>query len=291
MDCKTAVIVLNYNDYETTQKFIDTHIGSPYIDALVVVDNNSTDESFYKLQCNRNEKCSVIKTNKNGGYAYGNNFGANYAITQYNPEMIIIANPDTLISDAAFKKVLSIYDCKEDAAICSCIMSSSACFHTLSAWKQPTYFDCCIACINGLKNMFRWHLEYKDRYFKPNGNPIKEVDVIAGSFFCIKSNIFKEVNGFDDRTFLYYEEAILSYRVKNKGYKNYLATDVSYLHEHAVSINKNIDSVEKRLDILQQSRLLYCKEYLNIGRVKEKVINISYKLGKALYLCYLRYKK
>lgn len=284
------LILLNYNDADTTIKFITKHMISKYIDKIIVVDNKSTDDSYIRLSSYINNKCDLVITDKNGGYAYGNNYGAFYAIKKYNPDYITIANPDTIISDNVLCDIFECYAKVKNVGLCSCIMRSSSNVRTLSAWKQPTYIDCVVACLFGIKSLFRWHMEYPKSFWSSN-EQIKEVDVIAGSFFCVSREAFLAAKGFDDRTFLYYEEAILSKRIKENGYRNYLLLNDFYLHEHAVTINKNIESVGKRLDILHESRKLYCKQYLNIGLFREAILDIAYYVGKSTYIMYVKIKK
>ena len=100
----------------------------------------------------------------------------------------------------------------------------------------------------------------------------------------IKSSVFEQVNGFDNQTFLYYEENILAKRLKDINSKCVLLSDKSYIHNHSVSINKSISSVKKRLDIAFRSRQYYCKEYLGCNFLELLVHKITYKIGLFDYL-------
>ena len=63
---KTAIIVLNYNDYLTTEKYINDIKRYESLDKIVIVDNNSSKGDYEKLLNLSNEKIDVIKTDKNG---------------------------------------------------------------------------------------------------------------------------------------------------------------------------------------------------------------------------------
>ena len=69
MIIENVLVVLNYNDYNTIEKFLNNAVHIESIDKLIVVDNCSTDNSFEKLRAYESEKTDVIKTEKNGGYA------------------------------------------------------------------------------------------------------------------------------------------------------------------------------------------------------------------------------
>ncbi|HBE2621579.1 TPA: glycosyltransferase family 2 protein [Escherichia coli] len=56
-----------------------------------------------------------------------------------------------------------------------------------------------------------------------------DVPHTIGAFYCIRNNLFKELNGFDELFFVYLEDLDLSRRVKQKGYRiRYLASASAY---------------------------------------------------------------
>ena len=78
---KCGLIVLNYNDFNTTEKLLNAIKNYDALDKIVVVDNKSPDGSFEKLLKFQSDKISVIQSPKNGGYSYGNNFGTKYLLS------------------------------------------------------------------------------------------------------------------------------------------------------------------------------------------------------------------
>ena len=59
---KVAVIIVNYNDVEDTQKYVKTISEYKIIDKIVVVDNLSTDlNEFTKLKSLESSKVDVIE--------------------------------------------------------------------------------------------------------------------------------------------------------------------------------------------------------------------------------------
>ena len=111
-----------------------------------------------------------------------------------------------------------------------------------------------------------------------------EVDVLAGSFFVISTEAFKSINGFDEDSFLYNEENMLSKRLKKKGWKALYINYLSYYHFHSLSIDKSFSSMSKKLDLAYKSRFIYCNKYLKIGIIKKIFFVITYKIGKINYL-------
>lgn len=283
---ETALIVLNYNDYVTTQKLLENVKGINRINKIIVVDNFSTDQSFNELQKYKSDKIDVIKTEKNGGYAYGNNYGIQYAVKHYSPEYLFIANPDIELNNQIIQGILDFYRRKkennEKTGIVTGKMITTSDINIQSAWRLPEYADCIWENLLVLRKIL--HIRgnaYAENYFD---REISNVDVINGSFFSIQSKTFFDVGMLDEETFLYGEENILAFKLKAKGYKNYVLNRYEYLHHHSVSISKSIKSVGKKLDLAYESRVLYLEKYLKIGRVKKFFHKITYKIGKMNYL-------
>ena len=68
-------VILNFNDEETVARLVHMIHDYDYLEKIVLVDNHSTDDSWEQLQVLKDEKVELIRTEKNGGYGYGNNTG------------------------------------------------------------------------------------------------------------------------------------------------------------------------------------------------------------------------
>ena len=66
---KVGMIILNYNDLQTTKKYINNIKDYKVLDKIIIVDNKSTDNSYEELKKLSNDKISVIETDDNKGYA------------------------------------------------------------------------------------------------------------------------------------------------------------------------------------------------------------------------------
>lgn len=277
----TGMVVLNYNDYSSTEnllKIVDTITS---IDVIIVVDNCSTDDSFIQLKKFVSRKISVIKTEANRGYAAGNNFGIKYAIEKLSVDNLFIANPDIIIDKTVIDGLLSYLDLNPRIGIVSCLMKKPDGDICESAWKLPGLKECIFDSFILLKHFCKNKWDYEESI---DGIKPICVDVIPGSFFAIKSQVMKDIGYFDEHTFLYYEENILSMKAKEKGYSNYILCNYSYIHNHSVTINKNITSVRNKLRIAYDSRVIYCEKYLKIGKFEELLLFVSYVLGSNSYI-------
>lgn len=270
------LIVLNYNDAITVTDFVNCIIDYKSIDHIVIVDNASTDDSYTKLSELKSDRVHVILAEKNGGYAKGNNLGIEYAIHSFDSKNIIISNPDVRFDESLIETMTEAL--KKTGAIS--VTAKMVCTSTVKlpiAWKLPDYKDCLNEQLYVYSRLRKKTLEYSIDQCEED---FMYVDAIPGSFFMICAVKFKEIGLFDENTFLYYEENILAYRIKEKGYKQLLLTNEIYLHNHSVSINKSIQSEKRRLKLAFDSRCYYCKKYLNINRAQELLLKLVFLIGR-----------
>lgn len=271
-----ALIVLNYNDYDTTFHFVEGIRGYSNIQKIIVVDNHSSDDSYERLSCLASDKIDVIQTSENKGYAAGNNIGIRYALEHYHPEYIIISNPDVEFGSSVVDKLYEQARNLQSLGIISCRMNCLSGVPLDCAWKLPTYTDHLLGNFPILEKVFHFRTAYSAYELS---NALAEVDAVSGAFFMISSEAYQAVEGFDEDTFLYCEETIISERLHAKGYKNYLLTTEEYLHKHSVSINKSIRSLKKKLYIRQQSKVVHCMKYLHTGKWKVRLLWITFYMG------------
>lgn len=278
-----TLVVLNYNDFETTKQLVDSVNGYRSIQHVVIVDNCSSDESHKKLyECYKNrEDVNLLISQKNGGYAYGNNLGCRYAIDNLGTDFITIANPDVSFSDFALLQMIKFANEHEDAGCVSAIMKCNEKNRSPMAWKEPKYIDCLIESSVLLGNIFRRRVVYKMEDLKKC--EASRVDVVAGSFFVLSRDAYTAINGFDESTFLYYEENILAKRLKTINKNNYLLTNVFYYHECSKSIDKSCHNDKERLKHAQNSRKVYLRQYLKCGHLKLVIINLVSVVGINIY--------
>ena len=57
------------------------------------------------------------------------------------------------------------------------------------------------------------------------------VELIIGAFFLVRGELFRNLKGFDERFFVYFEELDFSLRTKRLGYSSCLLTEASAYHK------------------------------------------------------------
>lgn len=276
---KTGIVVLNYNDSKTTIELLNKIKDYKTLDLIVVVDNNSTDNSYKILTKYENDKIKVIESGKNNGYGYGNNVGCKYLVER-NYDYIIISNPDVIFEDKDIKELSDSFQ-NENIAIVAPVVNEHGTLNR--GWKFQNAFVDSLSNINYIGRYFKKKRLYKDEHY--NGK-FSEVDVVSGCFFMVKAKYFEQINYFDENIFLYYEENIIAKRLKKIGKKILINNNVTVVHNHSVSVDKSLNKINK-FKRLTKSQRYYHKNYNKTGIFGMLCLYISYYI--ALGISYILY--
>ena len=269
---KNALITINYNDYGTTSNFIKNIKDYKILDLIVVVDNNSTDDSYQKLKKLGNDKIKVLKSDKNGGYGYGNNIGIKYAIKKLNICNIIISNPDIAVEESIIKKLIDDLNSNDNYAVVGPKINTDG--NISKAFKMTNGFKEMIISIPKIGTILKNKIiGYKNSYYKD----LTKVDCVSGCFFIAKSEILEKINYFDENLFLYYEEMVISKKIKKEGYDIIFDNTIEVIHNHSVTIDKSNSDLDK-YKILKQSQMYYLDNYTNASSLTKKIIRLLSKI-------------
>jgi len=275
---RTALIVVNYNCLKETKKYVEKLVNCDLVHRIVIVDNNSkSDTEFTELQKLNSEKIIAIKSDENGGYGAGINYGFNF-LENNNEEYdyIIISNPDIKIEENAIWECVNFLNKNENAAIVAPRMHDGNNIPIRrSSWKLRTFSLDVIHSTRVLEAIFYYFLrkgEYSNEEYR---NKELEVEAISGAFFLIKSSVFKQLGLFDENIFLFYEEDILGHKLKNLEYKTYSLNNISFTHYESTSI-KQVFSYYKKIQQLHKSKMYYQKEYNKINKLQVVIFNVLY---------------
>lgn len=259
---KCACVVLNYNDWQTTLDFVTRIRGYNSIGEVIIVDNCSTDDSFLKLKEIAADNVFLYKTERNGGYGYGNNYGARKA-SEHGYKHILISNPDVFFSDKTVTALSEALSENPQVAVTTGIqydIRGKQIVHPY--WDIPNKLE---ATLYTTKVM-RWIVDNRVKSTLANQNGSIYVDCVPGALLLVDAEKFFHAGGYDERVFLFCEEVILAKRVENAGYKTMLLLSERYDHLHSVSINKSITSIQQKMRLVENSRLFFMREYLHASK-------------------------
>lgn len=225
---KLSVIILNYNVryfLELCLKSVETALVG--LDAeIIVVDNHSSDESCNMIK-KLFPKVVLIENTSNDGFSKGNNIGVKHAKGDY----ICILNPDTVVAEDTFQKVLEFADAQSKLGIVGCkLIDGKGRFLPESKRNIPTPYVAVQKILGNSKHYYANQI---------SDNDIGKVNVFVGAFMLLKRTVYNQVGGFDEDYFMYGEDVDLSYKILKTGYDNYYYGETTIIHYKGESTLKD----------------------------------------------------
>ena len=248
MQKNIGIVIVNYNDFETTKRLIENIKDYKCLKQIVVVDNNSTDNSFEQLKEFESNRITIIK-NSSRHFSSGLNVGAKCLIKKVGDCNIIFSNSDVIIKGEEDLERLSS-DIKGDTVVVGPTIWEHG--ELNRGWRLPTTNWEILFNLPFISRYFKKvRLLYKENHYEKDTSI---VDVVSGCFFMVNSKFLEEVDFFDETTFLYYEEQIFASKVKQAKKLECVDNKVRIIHDHSVSVDKSIKKIGKhRKDISVKS--------------------------------------
>ncbi|MGV7105651.1 glycosyltransferase family 2 protein [Flavobacterium sp. U410] len=223
-----SVIILNYNvRYFLEQCVYSVQKALQDINGeIIVVDNASSDASCQMIK-EQFPNVTLIENKENLGFPKGNNIG----VAQAKGEYICILNPDTVVAEDTFSKILNTEHWQLNTGIIGCkLIDGSGKFLPECKRGVPTPWVA-FTKIFGLYKLFpksSWFNQYYAMHLTKDQSG--EVDILVGAFMVMKRDLYLEVGGFDENCFMYSDDIDLSYLVKKAGYSNYYFAETTVIH-------------------------------------------------------------
>lgn len=238
-------IILNYNTWEMTIKCVNSIFETcreKY--KIYIVDNGSKNNSYEHLlsQYKDDERMVLIKS-ENYGYARGNNIGIKHAIDD-GFEIITVVNNDVIFSENSISEMYTFLEKNPSVAVAApYILSPEGELQNLPTVKPVKTLDYFL--YNTKLNKFvsaSKYQEYHDEYYL-NPKNIKDEPIpiykFSGCCFMARSKMMEKIGLFDENTFLYYEEDILSQKMYQMEYESYYLPQSKIVHHHGVTTGKD----------------------------------------------------
>lgn len=228
---KLSCIIVNWNLKYLPRLCIEALKRSKF-DAefeIIVVDNDSRDESLeYLEEMEHKKEIVLIHSGSNMGYGRANNLGVRHAKGEY----ILILNPDVSVEIETLQKMVDYMETHKDIGI----LGPKLYFFNGKIQDSCRRFMTPMDLI--IKRTPLRHLPYfKNRVNKYlmidyDHKEIQDVDLVTGACFMIQKMIFDDVKGFDERFFLFMEDADLCRKTWEAGYRVVYYPKAQALHYH-----------------------------------------------------------
>lgn len=267
---KSGIVIVNYNRGNLVKEISSIFSAYKIVDKIVIVDNNSTDNSVEILQSINHDKIEVFAQYENLGYARGNNVGLRYLYEKLNYDYAFIVNPDVYFTEEVLIRILSAFEVHSDYAVITTARVDPD-SNGKDLQYSRSYFGTYSELILSMLNITRHYIlqpKYGVYEYDINNHSLQEICVAPGSFFGVRLSMIKDIDYLDEGTFLYGEEACLATRLERIGYKEGFLSDVVYEHRHIRNSTTSSDKSLRSYKFMLHSKYYYSKQYMHINNVK-----------------------
>jgi GT2 family glycosyltransferase len=234
------VSILNFNGRKNTLECLES-LKKINIDGfkltILVIDNSSAEPFDLRSNSEGKIRIEVIKNMENLGFSGGNNVGIKYAIKN-NADYVLILNNDTYVDPNFLTELLKIAEKDKNIGISVPKIYFAPDFE----YHKDRYAK------SELGKVF-WYAGGKmdwgnvigsnrgvDEVDKGQFDKTEETEIATGCCMFVRKEVFERTGNFDEKYFLYYEDADLSVRAKSKGFKIVYVPKSVIWHKNAGSV-------------------------------------------------------
>lgn len=201
---------------------------------IIIVDNASNQAEIDSIIKYLESQASVLVANflpqkVNSGYSGGNNIGIKYAL-EHDADYILILNPDTTLEKTVLAEMVGVARSNSKIGIVGPVIDEGdrKIVGGKISWLKPELKHIEISSISNLRIASMPLLQ--NNYF------------LTGACLLIKREVFKKIGqptgGFDERYFLYFEDADLCLRTRKAGYELAVAKNAILHHKVSATTSK-----------------------------------------------------
>ena len=241
---KVSIITVNYNQPELTELLLDSIFNTNTYFALeiIVVDNGSQIDPLPGWK-RKYPAVNFIASEKNLGFAGGNNLGIKEALGDY----LFFVNNDTEFTDDLVDKLVEILDNHPEVGIVSPKIRYFSDPQVLqyAGFTRMNYYTGRNQCIGNKE--------------KDNGqydNLTGETGYPHGAAMMVRKDALKKVGGMPELFFLYYEEIDWCDQIRRAGFTTWVNMQALIYHKESMTVGS--DSPLKEY-FMNRNRILYLR--------------------------------
>lgn len=230
---KLYPIFVNFNSGNQLYNGVKSVLRSPSIHRIIIVDNNSKDESLEKLKKIKTNKLLIIKNKKNEGFYRALNMALKKAI-EMKADMVMPLDFDL---DFSFDFITRLFDVKADM-VAPALKSkmNGKWFYDYGGrinWMKGTQHHILSASIRRVGEVVAGDSNKKSKKF----------DYISGGCTIIKLDVVKKIGFFDEDYFVYWGDADYALHAKENGFR--VVMDGNTIVHHKLEINSQTKNFRK----------------------------------------------
>ncbi len=271
-----SVIIVNYNSEKVLKNCLISLLKySFYLSGVMVVDNNSSDDGVAMVRNNFSE-VKLLINRENQGFSRANNLAAGNS----HGELLFFLNPDTLIQEDIFKPVIEAFKGNNRLAIVApglVLPDGSS-----QPWACGHKGEIFHLIKNKIFSQFPSTQAPSPRlpdYPIPDYPITQSLTWVSGAALFVRRNVFRDVGGFDEKFFMYFEDRDFCQRVKKMGYEIEVMPEIKVVHLGGKSLTDN----KNRKKLYYQSQSYYWQKKYGL------FISLFLRLARwpyKLYICF-----
>ena len=254
----TSISIACFNNIFFTRQCIESIYKNTEDFELIIVDNASTDGTFeyIKSLMDSGKKITLIQNDKNAGFAYAHN----QALEQAKGKYFLPLNNDTICLKNWLTEMLKPFSDPKIGIVGSKLLMPGS----RNIQHAGVYF---------LDNGIPYHTNLGSPDDE-NTSTSKIVPAVTGACMAIKTDLFREVGGFDTAYVNGWEDIDLCLKLRKLGYNIfYQATSVLYHYEGQTEGRLNNDNENRQLFMSRWAQDIQewgNKDYSQYLKIKEK---------------------
>lgn len=247
-----ASIVLYKNPFSMVEKAIKSFLNTSGDIKLYLIDNSPTDQ-LRELSI-LDPRIEYIHNPSNPGFGAAHNIALKKAMMEKSSYHLVL-NPDVYFEQGVMEKIIAYMDEHTDVGLLMPKVLYPDGTIQRVAKLLPTPFDLFARRLLPLKGFVKNRNDlYELAFF--DYDTAAEIPFITGCFMFLRTQTLEKTGLFDERIFMYLEDADLSRRI-SKIAKTVVYPEVSIIHEYQRGLYKN----RKLLLISLQSAWTYFNKY------------------------------
>lgn len=201
---------------------------------VFVVDNNSVDGSVEMVK-EKFPHVKLIANKVNTGFSKANNQAMQIASGEY----FLLLNPDTVVEEETFRKVIDFMDAHPNAGGLGVKMVDGKGIYLPESKRGLPTPDVAFYKIFGISRIFPKSKKFNKYYLGHlSSNETNKIEILSGAFMLMRKSALDNVGLLDEAFFMYGEDIDLSWRIILGGYDNYYFPDTTIIHYKGESTKK-----------------------------------------------------
>jgi GT2 family glycosyltransferase len=218
---KVAIIILNWNGLADTIECLESLKNVTYANfSIVVVDNGSKGPDAEVLGNKYRGDITLIRNDKNYGFAEGNNIAIKWALENLNPDYFLLLNNDTTVDPEFLSNLVSLIDADNKIGIVGPKIYYYGSPDTLQSFGARIDFKFGTTRDIGWKKKDHGQFDHQ-----------AEVDYVNGCAMLVRKQVVETIGLLDPTYFCYYEETDFCTRARKAGFRIFAVPNSKIWHK------------------------------------------------------------